>query len=170
MKRKAMTIIISILLGIAIIIIVAGLILPDERTEKRQTVFDAGPETVYNIITNNEDYAYRSDLKEIIIVEKKGDFEVWDEVAGNGNTIRFRTTKKVPFSRYEFDIVEANGFTGHWIGEIKETGPGQTLFTATEIIRIKNPVIKVLSYLFFDIGKFMETYQEDVKRKIESLE
>jgi len=157
------------LIILILLIIVTGLILPDERTETRSSEFDVPPQLVYSVITNNGDYAYRSDLKEIVILENNGDIEVWEEIAKNGNIIRFKTAIKEPFSRYEFDIIKANGFTGHWIGILEETPTGGTLFTATEIVRIKNPVVKVLSYLFFDIGKFMETYQEDLKGKLKSL-
>lgn len=168
-KNKKMIIGVYILvatLGIILIVLIIGLLLPSERTESRQTEFKADPKTVYNVITNNQDFSYRSDLKDLIIVEKEGDIELWDEVAKNGNTIRFRTAKKEPYTRYEFEIVEAGGFTGYWIGELKETTDGGTLFTATEIIRIKNPFMKALSYLFFDVGKFMETYQEDLRKKL----
>jgi hypothetical protein len=161
--------ILAVVAGIILLILIIGICLPCERMESRQTIYNYPPEVVYNIITNNNDFAYRSDLKDLVIIDKKGEIEVWDEIAENGNKIRFKTTKKEPYSRYEFDIVEGSGFTGYWIGEFEPTKDGGTLFKSTEIIKITNPFIKIMSYLFFDIGKFMETYQEDVRKKLEGI-
>lgn len=153
--------------GIIALIFIAGLILPDERVCSREYHYAVSPEKVYNVLTNNADYAHRSDLKEIIIIESKDGIEVWDEIAKNGSVIRFKTANKQPYSLYEFDIIKGNGFTGHWKGELKETSEGGTIFTSTETIRMKNPFLKVLSYLFFDIGKFMDNYQIDLGKKLQ---
>ena len=100
------------------------------------------------------------------LIEENDGIEVWDEIAKNGSVIRFRTANKQPYSLYEFDIIRGNGFTGHWKGELKSTSTGGTHFTSTETIRIKNPFIKLLSYLFFDLEKFMHTYQNDLRVKL----
>lgn len=147
---------------------IIGLILPKERIESRQSVINKSPEIVYNIVINNDDYSYRSDLKKINILNRNGDMEEWEEISKNGNTIIFRTKEKNPYSFYSFDM-NCKMFRGYWTAEFKETDQNRTLFIATEYIRIKNPFIKTLSYLFFNIGKFMETYQKDLKTKCEDL-
>ncbi len=91
--------------------------------------------------------------------------EIWDEISHDGTVIRFRTREKRSFVFYSFDM-EAKLFTGYWTGEFASDGNGGTLFTATEYISIKNPFIKTLSYLFFDIGRLMDEYQEDLRNKI----
>lgn len=164
-----MSIVLYILAGLFALILVfliIGLLLPQQRTETRQSTFKASPQAVYEAVTDNVNYHYRTDLKEIIILESDGNIELWDEIDKRGNRIRFRTTLKQPYTRYEFDIVEGNAFTGHWIGEMEETKTGGTLFTATEIIRIRNPFIRLMSYLFMDIGKFMESYQDDLRKRL----
>lgn len=155
-----------VVVGIIVLVLIIGLLLPGERVGCRQCFYNASPEKVYNVLVNNVDYGYRSDLKEIIIIESVDNVEVWDEIAKNGSAIRFKTVRKEPFSLYEFDIIKGNGFTGHWKGELEVTSTGGTYFTATETIRMKNPFLKVLSYLFFDIEKFMDTYQNDLRTKL----
>ena len=152
--------------GIILLVFIAGLLLPDERTATSECFYNASPEKVYNALINNADYGYRSDLEEIVIVEEKDGIEVWEEIAKNGSVIRFRTVRKVPHSLYEFEIVKGNGFTGYWKGELKVTSTGGTHFTSTEIIRMKNPFLKVASRLFFDLEKFMHTYQNDLRVKL----
>lgn len=169
MSTKMMSVFLYIFIVIALVIVliaIVGMLLPDERVATSECIYDAPPEKVYNVLTNNTDYAHRSNLKEIIIVEKLGEIEVWDEIAENGSVIRFKTSRKVPYSLYEFDIIEGSGFTGHWKGELKETATGGTHFISTETIRMKNPFLKVLSRLFFNMEQFMRTYQNDLRKKL----
>ena len=155
-----------IVVGIVALICIVGLLLPNERTATSECYYNASPEKVYNALTNNVDCGYRSDLDKVVIIEENDGIEVWDEIAKNGSVIRFRTANKQPYSLYEFDIIRGNGFTGHWKGELKLTSTGGTHFTSTETIRIKNPFVKLLSYLFFDLEKFMHTYQNDLRVKL----
>lgn len=142
-----------------------GLLLPKQRVVSRQSEYDVSPEIVYRVVINNDDYAYRTGVKELRILERDGDFEVWEETSYKGNKIVFRTKEKIPYTFYSFDMGNES-FTGYWTAEFKETRDGETLFIATEYIRIKNPYMKVLSYPFFDIGGSMERYQNDLKAKL----
>lgn len=150
---------------ITILIFIIGLLLPKERVVIRKGDFNVSPEVLYGIVTNNEDWKYRRSLKDLIIHEDNDGMEIWDEISHDGTVIRFRTREKRSFVFYSFDM-EAKLFTGYWTGEFASDGNGGTLFTATEYISIKNPFIKTLSYLFFDIGRLMDEYQEDLRNKI----
>lgn len=157
--------ILSGILGLIILVYVIGLILPSERTVTRQSVFDVSSQVLYDIVTNNNDWQYRKDLKALNILERNGEYEVWEEIANNGSVIRFETKNKTPYSFYAFDM-SSKLFDGHWTANFEAIDKNSTCFVATEHIRIRNPFIKSLSYLFFDIGKLMEQYQEDLKHKI----
>ncbi len=166
-----MAILLYFLTGLVIlfvIVYVIGVLLPEERKVTRQSIFKASPDIVYSVVTNNEDWNYRTDLRELQIIAKEGDIEIWDEIAKNGNVIRFTTREKIPYSFYSFDM-ESNLFTGYWTANFIPTDSGDTAFIATEYLRIKNPFIKVFFYLFFDVGKFMEIYQTNLRLKIVEL-
>lgn len=156
------------LLILCVLIFLAGIMLPSERVVSRSSVFDAPADILYRIVTNNDDWQYRSGLKDLVIIEREGDNEVWDEISENGATIRFRTKEKIPRELYSFDM-ESAMFSGYWVATFQDMGNNQTIFEATEHIQVKNPFVKVLSYLFFDVGKLMDTYQSDLRRKVESL-
>lgn len=158
--------IIAAIAVIAILVFIIGLLLPKERIVSRKGYFNVSPEMLYEIVTNNNDWKYRRSLKELVIHESKDGMEVWDEISLDGTVIRFWTKEKRPFSFYSFHM-EAKLFTGHWTGEFESDDNGGTIFTATEYIRVKNPFVKTLSYLFFNIGKLMDEYQEDLKKKTE---
>lgn len=154
------------LIVLFLIILIIGLILPRERVVQRKAIFNASPQKVYSIVTNNNDYYYRSDLKELKILEKNGDIETWEEISKNSQSITFRTIKKEPYLRYEFEIVKANGFSGYWTGDFKIKATGGTEFLSTEHIVINNPMIRCFSYVFFDLGSYMENYQRDLAKKL----
>lgn len=156
------------IIGIALLILVTGLMLPAERVVSRKGEFNIPPHELYNIVTNNHDWQYRSGLKDLVIIENKNGIEIWDEIALDGSSIRFTTQEKNPYTFYSFNM-ESALFTGYWTGEFEPDGKNGTIFTATEHIRVKNPFIKTLSYIFFDIGKFMDSYQNDLKQKTESI-
>lgn len=160
--------ILGVIVFVIIAIVVTGFILPNERIVSHQSVFNVSPDVLYKVIVDNHDWKYRSNLKDLIIVEQSADMEVWDEISQDGSVIRFRTKDKIPYSFYSF-YMEAKLFTGYWTGEFLEKEDGRTKFIATEYIRVKNPFIKTLSYLFFDVKKFMEIYQEDLRGKINEI-
>ena len=157
--------IIEAIVFIVIIIFVIGLLLPKQRIETRETVYEVSPKEVFDIVTNNNDWKYRSDLKNLKIVEINNNVEEWEEISKDDNIIRFKTREKRPYSYYSFDM-ESKVMKGFWTAEFKELENNNTLFIATEYIEMKNPFLRVLSYLFFDIGKYMETYQEDLGKRI----
>jgi len=149
------------------LIYMIGLLLPKQRIVSRQSTYPVTPETLYNIVTNNDDWQYRTELKDLTIIQKNGKYEVWDEISKNGTIIRFTTKEKKKYSFYSFDM-ESQIFSGYWTATFEAVGNKETLFTATEYISVKNPFIKTLSYLFFDIGKLMDNYQKDLKNKVEN--
>lgn len=64
-----------IILGIVVIlltILILGLLLPQKRIVTKQTVYNASIETVYNTVTNNKDWKYRTSLDDLRIVETDG--------------------------------------------------------------------------------------------------
>ena len=164
-----MRIMMYILLGVAfvlLIILIVGLILPKIRTLTKQAVYNASIETVYNIVTNNRDWEYRTSLDDLKIVETNGEYEIWDEISG-GIAIRFKTKEKRPFSFYSFEM-DCKFFQGEWFAEFETVDNGKTRLTATETIEYKNPFIRVIGYAFMNLDKYMETYQNELRNKLEN--
>jgi len=155
------------IISIGVFILIAGLLLPTERVVTKKGLFSVSPEVLYGIVTDNTDWRYRKSLNDLIIHESKDGVEVWDEISHNGNVIRFKTREKRPSSFYSFDM-DSNLFSGYWTAEFEPNDKGETIFTATEYIRVNNPFVKTISYLFFDIGKLMDEYQDDLRQKLNS--
>lgn len=58
-------------------------------------------------------------------------------------------------------------FKGTWCAEFEKIEDKKTFFSATENIEYKNPFVKTLAYIFMDLNKYMETYQNDLLEKLQ---
>lgn len=132
------------------------------RKSKIAAVFHADIQTVWNVVTNNENYSWRSDLSKIEIL---GNGEKFIEHTKEGYQTNFTITVKEPYGRYEFDMENKN-FTGHWIGIFTEVQNGGTKIDFTEEINIKKPVMELLSYLFMNIKKIQEQFVGDLRKAL----
>lgn len=149
---------------ILLIILIVGLFLPKKRILTKQTVFNAPIEKVYNIVTNNSVWQYRTSLDDLKIIESNNGIEVWDEVS-DGYTIRFKTKEKRPYSFYSFEM-NSKHFNGYWSAEFETIEQVKTRFTATESIEYKNLFIRTLAYFFMNLGEFMENYQNELREEL----
>ena len=159
---------IYILLGVIfllLVVLIIGLFLPKTRVLKKETIYNAPIEIVYNTVTNNKDWKYRKSLDNLNIIETNNDIETWEEVS-EGNVILFKTKEKRPFTFYSFEM-NSKLFKGSWFAEFEYVENGKTRFTATESIEYKNLFIRVIGYIFMNLDKYMETYQNELREKVE---
>ena len=113
-------------------IYVIGYFLPETRKLTKETVYSANAEKVYNVITDNQNWQYRTSLDNLEILSRDGENEVWQETT-NGITILFKTREKRPFEYYAFDM-SSQFFTGEWHVTLTPTDEEQTRFEATESV------------------------------------
>ena len=132
------------------------------RKSEITATFKTDIKTVWDVVTNNNDYKWRSDIEHIEIIDNGNTFI---EYTPNGISTKFTITKKNLYNRYEFNL-ENKSFTGSWIGNFSEIKEGGTKIIFTENIFVKNPIIRVLSYLFMDLKKIQNNYILDLKRKL----
>ena len=163
-----MKVMVYILLGIVfflLVIFIIGLFLPKIRILKKETIYNAPLETVYNTVINNQDWKYRKSLDDLKIIETNGDIEIWEETSG-GIVIQFKTKKKNPSTFYSFEM-DNKLFNGDWHAELESVEIGKTRFVATESIKYKNPFIRTIGYVLMNLDKYMETYQNELRNKVE---
>ncbi|MDD4569680.1 MAG: DNA alkylation repair protein [Tepidanaerobacteraceae bacterium] len=113
--------------------------------------FTSDIQKVWNIVTNNEDYKWRSDLERIEISDKGRTFI---EYTKNGFQTKFIITKKIECSRYEFKM-ENSGFKGSIgvsTGDIRKLARklGKSQELAEQLWETKYHEAKILSVLLMD--------------------
>lgn len=91
---------------------------------------------VWEAVTSLEDYAWRSDLGKIEIVNENQ----FIEYTKDGYATTFTITVKEPCNRYEFDMENGN-MQGHWTGIFTKKG-NSTELDFTEDVTAKKLLMK----------------------------
>lgn len=124
--------------------------------------FNSDIKKVWNVVTNNRDYSWRSDIKKVEILDR-GDAFV--EHGKNNIKTTFYITKKVKYESYEFKMENKN-FFGTWKGRFFPNEDGGTKIIFTEEVFVKNPIIRILAHLFMNLSKMQATYINDLRIKL----
>ena len=101
-----------------------------------KATFQKDVETVWRMVTSLENYAWRSDLGKIEVLNEKQFVEYTKE----GYATTFTVTLQEQYKRWEFDMENAN-MKGHWIGVFTRKGE-QTEIEFTEDVNAKKVIMK----------------------------
>lgn len=108
-----------------------------------KAVFQSDIKKVWETVTSLENYAWRSDLSKIEVLNKNQFVEYTKE----GYATTFTITVTEPYKRWEFDMENGN-MKGHWTGVFTAKGQ-QTEVEFTEEVTAKKLIMKpfVKAYL-----------------------
>jgi hypothetical protein len=112
---------------------------------------------VWNVVTDLNHYAWRSDLSKIEVLEAGKKFV---EYTKGGYPTTFTVTYFEPLKRYEFDLENGN-LNGHWIGIFEKTPEG-TGIDFTEVVEVKKPIFKLLAGIY--LRKHQRQYIADLRK------
>ena len=128
-------------------------------------VLPADIKTVWNVVTNNGDTGWRSDLDH---VEISPDGKTFVEFTKEGFSTQFFITEKDEYRRYRFSMENAR-FTGEWAGEFFPAENGGTKLVFTKRIQVKNPILRLLARFFMPVRKMQEAYVADLRQKLTAV-
>ena len=114
---------------------------------------------VWDVVTNNNEFKWRSDLSNIVISDN---INCFTEITKEGYETKFTITAVQKLERYEFDMKNKN-MQGHWIGVFKVDN-GKTAIEFTEEIEVKNYIMKVFIGGF--LRKQQALYISDLKKAL----
>ncbi len=114
---------------------------------------------LWNIITDNTNYAWRSDLSKIEVVDDKH----FIEYAKNNYPTYFTITKKKELEEYKFDIENTN-IKGKWIGRFKKLDNGNVLLDFTEEVETNNFIMKLLAKTY--LKSQQKRYMRDLEKEL----
>ena len=123
--------------------------------------FNCDIEKLWNIITDNTNYIWRSDLSKIEIVDDTH----FIEYAKNNYPTYFTITSKVNLKEYKFDIENSN-IKGKWIGIFKKLYNGDILLDFTEEIETNNFIMKLFAkpYLKSQQKRYMNDLEKELNK------
>lgn len=114
-------------------------------------------EAVWNIVTDNTAFGWRSD---IVKIEVSDDGNRFTEFTKDGFETEFTIVLKKPYERYEFDMKNKN-MDGHWIGLFSKDGSG-TKIEFTEEVEVANPIMNLFVKAY--LKKQQATFITDLRK------
>ena len=124
-----------------------------------KAIFSSDVQKVWKVVTNLKNYAWRSDLSKIEIIDENH----FTEYTKEGYATTFTITAKEPYRRWEFDM-ENDNMKGHWTGIFSEKD-GQTEIDFTEDVTAKKLMMKPFVKSF--LKKQQELYVSDLKKALQ---
>ncbi|MDD3049097.1 MAG: SRPBCC family protein [Bacilli bacterium] len=125
-------------------------------TSEIKVIIPCEIEKVWNFVTSLENYQWRSDLKQIEVINDSQFIEYTKE----GYATNFTVTKKEAYKCWQFDM-ENDNMKGHWTGLFIQKG-NQTEIVFTEEVMAKKVIMKpfIKAYL----KKQQAIYIADLKK------
>lgn len=123
-----------------------------------KATFQSDIQSVWEVVTSLENYAWRSDLGKI---EVKNENQ-FIEYTKDGYATTFTVTKEEPYERWEFDM-ENDNMKGHWTGVFMQKN-GQTEIDFTEDVTAKKLFLKPFVKLY--LKKQQSLYVKDLTKAL----
>ena len=123
--------------------------------------FSCDKNKLWDIITDNSNYKWRTDLSKIEIIDNTH----FIEYTANNFPTYFTITAKEKLKEYKFDLENAN-LKGKWIGIFKELTNGNIELDFTEEIEVNSLIMKLLakSYLKSQQKRYMKNLERELNK------
>ena len=115
-------------------------------------------EIVWDTVTNLKDFSWRSDLKDVKIIDEHN----FIEIAKNGIETYFRITECIKYQSWIFEIENKN-IKGTWVGKFFSKGD-KTILDFTENVISKKLIFKPFISLY--LKRQQRIYFKDLKVKL----
>lgn len=131
-------------------------------TSKINAVLDFDIKKVWNVVTDFENYLWRSDLSGSKIIEPD---KIFAEYTAFGYETVFTIIEFKPFERFELEIENSN-ISGCFTGVFTKTQAGGTAVEFIEKAVAKKTILNLFLKLY--LRKQQRVYLQDLKRALES--
>src|SRR5699024_11926120 len=121
--------------------------------------FSCDRNKLWDIITDNSNYEWRSDLSKIEIIDDTH----FVEYTKNNFPTYFTITSKEKLKEYKFDLENTN-LKGKWIGIFKELPNGNIELDFTEEIEVNNFIMKIFAKSY--LKSKQKRYMRDLERAL----
>ena len=115
-------------------------------------------EIVWDTVTNLNNFSWRSDLKDVKIIDEHN----FIEISKNGIETYFRITECIKYRSWIFEIDNKN-IKGFWLGKFYSKGD-KTILVFTENVVSKKVIFK--PFISFYLKRQQKIYFRDLKVKL----
>lgn len=121
--------------------------------------FNCDKNKLWDIVTDNSNYKWRSDLSKIEIIDNTH----FVEYTKNNFPTYFTITSKIKLKEYKFDL-ENDNLRGKWMGIFKELPNGNIELDFTEEIEVSNFIMKLLAKPY--LKRQQKRYMRDLEKEL----
>ncbi len=152
--------------GLIALVVVIGLLLPQNHSASRSARFNQKPDAVWAAITDHaNEPSWRRDITTKARLGDRNGHAVWCETNKRGEPMSFETLVLEPPRKMVSRIADDNlPFGGTWTYEIKPIDSGCTL-TITEDGEIYNPIFRFVARFIIGYRGTMNAYLTALSRK-----
>lgn len=118
---------------------------------------------VWEVVTDNSDYSWRTDLEKIEIKNQNNFIEIYK----TGGKTEFEVIEKTEYKTYSFQM-RNKFFYGGWNGEFIEINPDETKLIFTENLKFSNFFIYIVSFFAINLKKMQKDYFDDLERRLQN--
>lgn len=129
------------------------------KTVKITVELSAEPTRVFDVMTNNLVYTWRSDIARVDVVQSQTEFT---EYTHTGKVTRFVIQESKRGQKYACSIYNKH-FTGYFEAVLTPRIGGGTVLTMTENITFKRFIMRIIASLFWNLEKVQQTYVADLQ-------
>jgi hypothetical protein len=163
--KKALLVVAGILVALILVVLVVGLLTPEEHHASRTLRTKQSPQAIWDAINDHaNEPSWRDDVASVISVGERNGKPVWQENYKDGNTLQLMTTDSNPPNRMVREIAEAGPFSGRWEIDIQPIAGGSTV-KITEIGKVSNPFFRFVSKYVIGDTYQMEKYLSNLAKK-----
>ncbi len=157
--KRWLVFVVVVFLALILVVLVAGLLLPEEHHASRTLVTKQSPQIIWDAINDHaHEPAWRSDVQSVTSLGARDGKPVWREDYKDGNKVTLMTVESKPPTRMVRELTDLEGpFSGRWEIDIQPTPNGSNI-TITEIGKVSNPFFRFVSKYVIGHTTFMERY------------
>jgi hypothetical protein len=157
---KWVLIIAGAIIGVLVLVVIVGLLLPKSHRATRMARFNQPPEAIFAAITGPQDWR---GVTKVELAPENG-VRRWREDSGRWS-ITFEEAESDPPRLYRSRIADPNlPFSGTWTWEIAATDSGCSC-RITEEGEVKNPIFRFVSRFIMGQTRTIDTYLNALGRK-----
>jgi hypothetical protein len=166
MFRSVMMRMIKVVLGLAALVLVAlgaaSVLLPDVRTSDTSLLIRAEASAIRRAIEDVQSQPqWRKDVREVVVASG-----TWTEVNTTGQRLVFTWTEQSD-TTLAASLRGDMGVAGDWRLTLTPTAQG-TDVRLTERLVLREPLGRLLSWIFFDLDAFAQDYLSALRNRVET--
>jgi len=164
--KRGLILVAGILAALILVVVIGGLMLPEEHHASRTLVAKQSPQAIWDAINDHaSEPQWRSDVASVVSLGERNGKPVWQENYKDGNKVTLMTTESKPPTRMVRELTDLEGpFSGRWEIDIAPTPEGSQV-KITEIGKVSNPVFRFVSKYVIGHTTFMERYLRGLAAK-----